>query len=137
MRKPHVKHTFRLDAGLSRLLDDHARARRVTRTDVVEAALASLLSPDHEERLEALLAKRLDRISRRLDRLEWHVELTNETMALFIRFWLTSNPPLPDAAMKAAQASGARRWRSFVDALSRRMEAGPRLKEELSRDIDD
>ncbi|CCA89833.1 hypothetical protein [Novosphingobium sp. PP1Y] len=136
MRKPHVKHTFRLDARLSRLLDDHARARQVTRTDVVEAALASMLSPDHEERIEAILTKRLDRISRQLDRLEWHVELTNETLALFIRFWLTSNPPLPDEALKAAQASGRKRWHAFVQSLSRKMEAGPRLKDELSRDID-
>ncbi|CDO38385.1 hypothetical protein [Novosphingobium sp. KN65.2] len=136
MRKPHVKHTFRLDAQLSRLLDDHARARQVTRTDVVEAALASMLSPDHEERIEAILTKRLDRMSRQLDRLEWHVELTNETLALFIRFWLTSNPPLPDEALKAAQASGRKRWHAFIQSLSRKMEAGPRLRDELSRDID-
>ena len=136
MRKPHVKHTFRLDARLSRLLEDHARARRVTRTDVVEAALASLLTPDHEERVEAILTRRLDRISRQIDRLEWHVELTNETLALFIRFWLTSNPPLPDAAMKAAKASGTKRWHAFVQSLARKMEAGPRLGDELSRDVD-
>lgn len=136
MRKPHVKQTFRLDPGLSRLLEDHARARKVTRTDVVEAALASLLSPDHEERIEAILTRRLDRLTRQLDRLEWHVELTNETLALFVRFWLTNNPPLPDAALNAAQASGRKRWLAFVESLSRRMEAGPRLREELSRDIE-
>lgn len=136
MRKPHVKQTFRLDSGLSRLLDNHARARKVTRTDVVEAALASLLSPDHEERIEAILTRRLDRMSRLLDRLEWHVELTNETLALFIRFWLTNNPSLPDAAQKAAQASGKKRWQAFVESLSRRMEAGPKLQEELSRDVE-
>ena len=136
MRKPHVKHTFRLDPILARLLDDHARSRRVTRTDVVEAALASLLSPDHEERIEAILTRRLDRMSRTLDRLEWHVELTNETIALFIRSWLTSNPPLPEAALKAAQASGKQRWLAFVETLSRRMEAGPKLAAELSKEND-
>lgn len=135
MRKPHVKQTFRLDPALVRLLGEHARARRVTRTDVVEAALASLLSPDHEERIEAILTRRLDRMSRQLDRLEWHVELTNETVALLVRSWLTNSPPLPDAALKAAQASGRKRWQAFVETLARRMEAGPRLREELSRDI--
>ena len=135
MRKPHVKQTFRLDPALVRLLGEHAHARRVTRTDVVEAALASLLSPDHEERIEAILIRRLDRMSRQLDRLEWHVELTNETVALLVRSWLTNSPPLPDAALKAAQASGRKRWQAFVETLARRMEAGPRLREELSRDI--
>ena len=91
----------------------------------------SLLQADHDERMEAALARRLDRLSRQLDRLEWHVELTNEAIGLFVRFWLTSNPPLPDAAMKAAQAMGKKRWHGFVESLSRRMEAGPKLRDEV------
>ena len=98
MRKPSVKRTFRIDAVLARQLDERASSRRITRTDIVEAALASLLTPDHEERIEAVLTRRLDRISRQLDRLEWHVELSNETFALFVRSWLVNSPPLPDAA---------------------------------------
>ena len=135
MKRGHVKQTFRLDAELARLVTERARQRRVTKTEVVEAALASLLSPDHEEKIEALVTRRLDRMTRLLDRLLWHVDLSNETLALFIRFWLTSTPPAPDAGSKAAQATGARRYRSFVDSLSRRMEEGPRLKDELSEDI--
>lgn len=130
-RKPHSKQTFRLDEGLAKLLAERARSRGVSRTEVVEAALASLLSTDQEERVEAVLARRLDRLSRQLDRLEWHVELSNEAFALFVRFWLTSNPPLPDTAMKAAQATGKKRWQGFVDSLSRRMELGPKLRDEL------
>lgn len=121
---------------LARQLDERASSRRITRTDIVEAALASLLTPDHEERIEAILTRRLDRISRQLDRLEWHVELSNEAFALFVRSWLINNPPLPDAALRAAQAMGRKRWEAFVDSLSRRMELGPKLAEELSRDVD-
>ena len=136
MRKPSVKRTFRIDAVLARQLDERASSRRITRTDIVEAALASLLTPDHEERIEAVLTRRLDRISRQLDRLEWHVELSNEAFALFVRSWLVNSPPLPDAALRAAQATGKKRWEAFVDSLSRRMEAGPQLGDELSRDKD-
>ena len=93
-KKPHSKQTFRLDIELARLLEERAHARGVSRTEVVEAALMSLLQSDQDERMEAALARRLDRLSRQLDRLEWHVELTNEAIALFVRFWLTSNPPL-------------------------------------------
>lgn len=135
MRKPHVKQTFRLDPELFRLLDERARSRKVARTDVLEAALASMLSPDHEEKIEAILVRRLDKLTRQLDRLEWHVELTNETLALFIRFWLINTVPLPDDAVAAAQAMGKKRWRSFVESLSRRMEVGPKLKEELSEEF--
>lgn len=136
MRKPSVKRTFRIDSVLARQLDERASSRRITRTDIVEAALASLLTPDHEERLEAVLTRRLDRLSRQLDRLEWHVELSNEGLALFVRSWLINNPPLPDAALRAAQVTGKKRWEAFVDSLSRRMELGPKLGEELSRDVD-
>lgn len=136
MRKSSVKRTFRIDSVLARQLDERASSRRITRTDIVEAALASLLTPDHEERLEAVLTRRLDRLSRQLDRLEWHVELSNEGFALFVRSWLINNPPLPDAALRAAQVTGKKRWEAFVDSLSRRMELGPKLGDELSRDLD-
>ena len=136
MRKSSVQRTFRIDSVLARQLDERASSRRITRTDIVEAALASLLTPDHEERIEAVLTRRLDRLSRQLDRLEWHVELSNEGFALFVRSWLINNPSLPDAALRAAQVTGKKRWEAFVDSLSRRMELGPKLGDELSRDID-
>ena len=135
MIRSHVKQTFRIETGLSRDLTDLARRRGLTRTEVLEAALRSFLSPDQEERIEALLTRRLDRIGRQLDRIEWHGEMSGEALALFVRHWLTSTAPLPDDALPAAQASGKRRWEGFVDALSRRMEVGPKLAAELMRDV--
>lgn len=134
--RARIKHTFRLPVDLTRQLADHARLRRVSQTAVVEAALAAFLSPDASDRLEAALGRRLDRISRQVDRLEWNIDLANETLALFIRFWLTSNAPLPDTALAAAQAMGRERWERFVESLARRMEGGRRLGREISRDID-
>ena len=136
-KKPHSKQTFRLDIELARLLEERAHARGVSRTEVVEAALMSLLISDQDERAEAVLAKRLDRMSRQLDRLEWHLDLSNEAFALFVRFWLASIPPVPDTAMKAAQATGKRRWQGFVESLSRRMQAGPKLRDEVERGIEE
>lgn len=135
MIRSHVKQTFRIETALSRDLTDLARRRGLTRTEVLEAALRSFLSPDQEERVEALLTRRLDRIGRQLERIEWHGEMSGEALALFVRHWLTSTTPLPDDALPAAQASGKRRWEAFVDALSRRMEVGPKLAAELMRDV--
>lgn len=130
------KHSFRLPPELVRQLDATARARHVSRTAILETALASYLSPDGADRLEAAVSRRLDRITRQLDRLAWHLDLSNETLALFIRFWLTTNAPLPDTAMKAAHAMGKERWSRFVESLNKRMESGPRLQRELGLDID-
>lgn len=129
------KGSFRLPPDLIRQLEGFARSKHVSRTAIVEAALASYLSPDGADRLEAVVSRRLDRITRQLDRLEWHVELSNETLALFIRFWLTTTAPLPDTAMKAAQAMGKERWERFVESLSRRMESSSRLRNEIARDV--
>src|SRR3546814_14553378 len=79
--KASIKQTVRLDADLVRLVAERARQRRVTRTEIVEAALASLLSADHEERLEAALTKRIDKLARGLERLEWDLDLSNEAFA--------------------------------------------------------
>lgn len=133
MSRAHIKQTFRLDAGLVRSVEDRARQRGTTKTEVVEAALTTMLLPQDQDRAEALLIRRLDRLVRLLERLEWHTDLTNETLALFVRHWLTSTTPLPDAALAAAQATGKRRWEGFVDALAKRMDGGAKLAEELSR----
>lgn len=135
MSANRLKHTFRLPPDLSRQLADFAGRKRVSQAFVVETALASFLSPDGSDQLEAALSRRLDRLSRQADLLAWHVEISNEALALFIRFWLTNNAPLPDTALAAAQAMGRERYESFVDALSRRMELGPHLANELSRDV--
>ena len=131
-----IKHTFRLPPGLSKELADYAGRKRVPQALVVETALTSFLSGDSAEHLEAALSRRLDRLSRQADKLAWHVELGNETLALFVRFWLVNNPPLPDAAMMAAQAMGKERWERFVETLNRRMEFGPRLRNEISDEVE-
>jgi predicted transcriptional regulator len=130
-----TKHTFRLPPDLAGKLADYANRKRVPRALVVEAALASHLSPDGADRLEAALARRLDRMTRQIERLERHVTISNEALALFIRFWLTSTPPLPDTAQAAAQAKGRERYEGFVEALGRRLARGRTLADEIVVDV--
>ena len=129
-----IKQTYRLPAELAGQLDDYASRKRISRAIVVETALASFLSPDGPDRLEAALARRLDRFGRQIERLERHAAITNEALALFVRFWLTHNPPLPDTAQAAAQAKGNQRYEGFIEALGRRPVGGRTLFEELAMD---
>ena len=71
--------------------------------------------------MEAALGRRLDRLMRQVKRLERHVTISNEALALFVRFWLSVTPPLPDTAKSAAQAKGRERYEGFVEALGRRL----------------
>jgi predicted transcriptional regulator len=130
-----TKHTFRLPPDLAGQLADYATRKRVPQALVVETALASYLSPDGADRLEAALGRRLDRLNRQLERLERHATISNETLALFIRFWLTHTPPLPDTALSAAQAKGRERYEGFVEALGRRLARGSTFAEEVTRDF--
>ena len=92
--------------------------------------------PDGADRLEAALARRLDRMTRQIELLERHVTISNEAMAVFVRFWLTSTPPLPDTVLAAAQTKGRERYEGFVEALSRRLARGRKLADEVSSDVD-
>lgn len=120
-----------LDPDLMRLLADFADRRGQSRSLIAEAAIASFLSPDADERQEAALAKRLDRIDRSIQRLERDVGITNEAFALFIRAWLTSTAPLPEATQAAARAKGGERYDKFMEALGRRLAKGPLLRQEI------
>jgi predicted transcriptional regulator len=128
-------HTFRLPPDLAGKLADYALQKHVSQALVVETALVSFLSPDGADRLEAALARRLDRMNRRMERLERHVTISNEALAVFIRFWLTSTPPLPDTALAAAQTKGRERYDGFVESLSRRLARGRKLADEISLDV--
>jgi hypothetical protein len=130
-----TKHTFRLPPDLAAQLADYAHRKRVPQALIVETALLSHLSPDNSERMEAALGRRLDRLTRQLERLERHVTISNEAQALFVRFWLTSTPPLPDVAQPAAQAKGRERYEGFVEALGRRLAKGQTLAQEVSQDV--
>ncbi len=131
-----TKHTFRLPPDLARQLSDYAGRKKLHQAFIVETALTSFLSPDNSERMEAALGKRLDRLTRQVERLERHVTISNEAMALFVRFWLTATPPVPDAALPAAQAKGRERYERFVEALARRLAKGQSLAQEISIDTE-
>src|SRR3990167_10821499 len=98
-----------LDPELMRALAAYADRRDKSRSLIAEAAIASFLSPDADERREAAIAKRLDQQDRRLARLERDVGIAVETLALFIRFWLTTTPALPEPAAKAARGQAGPR----------------------------
>ncbi|MBB5051860.1 MULTISPECIES: ribbon-helix-helix domain-containing protein [Afipia] len=115
---------------LLRQLIDLSERKRVSRSAIVEAAVSSFLSPDGSERMEAALARRLDRLTRQVQRLERDVTIGTETLALFIRFWLTVTPGLPADAQASAQAMGRERFENFVETLGRRLSRGASFLQE-------
>jgi hypothetical protein len=116
-------------------INELAGRKRLSRSAIVEAAVASFLSPDGTDRLEAAFTRRLDRLTRQAQRLERNVGLSTEALALFVRFWLTVTPPLPPDAQAAAQVKGRERYEGFIEALGRRMNHGRSLFDEIPKDV--
>ena len=112
-----------------------ADRQKLSRSAIVEAAVASFLSPDGADRREAAFARRLDRLTRQVQRLERNVGISTEALALFVRFWLTVTPPLPTEAQPAAQAKGRERYEGFIEALGRRIQKGHSLMDEIPEDV--
>jgi len=127
--------TVYLEPDLMQALTEYAERRGKPKSLVAEAAIAAFLSPDASERKEATLARRLDRITRQMERLERDVGISVETIALFIRFWLMATPSLPEQIQAAARAKGAEQYEAFLRALGRRLAKGPGFIREVSLDI--
>lgn len=123
-----------LDPDIMTMLIEYAARRGRSQSMIAEAAIASFLSPDADERREAAIAKRLDQIDRRLTRQERDVGIAVETLAVFVRFWLATTPSLPEPAAQAARAKASERYEAFIGALGRRLAKGPLLRQEISED---
>lgn len=137
MSKPPKKRRLSvyLEPGLMKALGLYAAHRGHSLSLVAEAGIASFLSPDAAERQEAAITKRLDQFDRRMTRMERDLGIAVETLAIFVRFWLTTTPALPEPAAQAARAKAAERYEAFVAALGRRLANGPKLRQEISEDI--
>ncbi len=124
------------DPALLKQIDALALRRKVSKSAIVEAAVASFLSGDTSEKLEAAMSRRLDRLGRQIDTLDEDLAVLGEAVSLFIRFWMTVTPPLPETAQASARAKGAERFEGFMQTLGRRLATGDRFLKELSRDVE-
>lgn len=125
-----------LDPDVMKALAAYAARRDQSLSVIAEAGIASFLSPDAAERQEAATTKRLDQLDRRMTRMERDLGISVETLAVFVRFWLSTTPALPEPAAQAARAKSSERYEAFVTALGRRLAKGPKLRQEISEDLE-
>ncbi|WP_455431078.1 ribbon-helix-helix domain-containing protein [Salipiger thiooxidans] len=124
------------DPELLQQVEMLALRRNVSKSAIVEASVASFLSGDAADRLEAAMTRRVDRLGRQMDGLDEDLAVLGETLSLFVQFWLTITPPISDTAQSSARAKGAERFEGFIQTLGKRLATGDRFLKELSRDVD-
>jgi hypothetical protein len=94
---------------------------------IIDAALDRFLNPERDPNGDAALMRRLDRMSGQLDRVDRDLSIMAETVALFVRYYLTITPPLPSGDQDAARALGRERFEMFVVQIGKRIASGGRL----------
>ena len=132
MKKPRL--TVYLDPEVLARLTERAARKEQPKSLIAEAAITSFLTPDDADQREAAFARRLDLLTRQVERLERDLTIAVEALALFIRFWLTVTSSLPESAQADAQAKGDERYELFLEALGQRLAKGQSLLREVSTD---
>ena len=112
-----------------------AKRPGVTKAAVVEAALMGFFSKEFDDQRDGALIRRLDRMTRQYDRLERNLSITTETLALFIRFFLTVTPPRPNTDQDAARALGKERFDYFISQLGRRLAGGKNMIRDVLEEV--
>jgi len=119
----------------ARRLDELAVEKGVSKSSIVAAALAAWLSPEAGDQRETAMAKRLDRLTRQFERLERDQAILIETVALYVRYYLTVSTPVPEAHQDAVRAQGKARFTQFVEQLGRHLLRGHSLLRDLAEEI--
>ena len=127
MKKPPAKcrHQLYLDADISERLEALAAKPGSSKSTILADALQAWLTKRGTRELDDPFRQMLDRISKQLGRIERDQEVTMESLALFIRYFLTVNAPLPESD-QAARAVGRDRFKAFIDQVGRNLASGTR-----------
>jgi len=138
MSRLHSRHRLNLfiERDHARRLNELSAKKGVSKSSIVAAALASWLSPDAADKREAAMAKRLDRLSRQFEKLERDQNILIETVALYVRYYLTVSTPLPEAHQEAARAQGRARFEQFVEQLGGHILRGRSLVREVYEELE-
>lgn len=122
-RVPTSTHRITIPTSLDQRIEAVLRANNVTRSAVVADALDGWLRRNGDDELELRFAARLDRVSKQLSRIERNGHIELESLALFIRYMLTINAPLPEGD-EAARAIGRDRFAAFIERVGRQLASG-------------
>jgi len=125
MTRGKVRHQLFLSEALSERLEQLAARPGVTKSAILTDALTAWLNRKGMSELEERFGHRLDRMSQQLGRIERDGHILIETLALFVRYELTINAPLPEGD-HAMRAVGRDRFNAFVSRVGEAMASGRR-----------
>ncbi len=126
-------------------LDDHVAAQLallskrpgLNKSRIVNDALDRFFNPERDQTFEKAMLRRLDHMSKSQAIIERNESIATETLALFVRYFLTITPPLPQADQASAHALGKERFEAFVAQVGRRLADNRNLLSEVLEQLVD
>jgi predicted transcriptional regulator len=126
MKSPiKYRHQLYLPADLSERVEALAAKPGASKSAILADALQAWVTRRGTHELDDRFGLRLDRMSTEFGRFARNQEVMMESLALFIRYFLTINAPLPESD-QAARAVGRDRFQAFIDQVGRNLARGQR-----------
>lgn len=122
-RSEQVRYQLFLPKAVADRFEQLAAAPGASKSRLLAAAVEAWLNRRGTDELEQRFAVRLDRLSNQLARIERDAHVQLESLALFVRYMLTVNPPLPEGD-EAARAIGRDRFAAFVQRVGQQLASG-------------
>jgi hypothetical protein len=123
--KIKCRHQLYLSTDISAKLEALAAKPGASKSAILADAVKAWLNRRGASELDDRFGLRLERISGQLGRIERDQHVLLESLALFIRYQLTINAPLPEPD-QATRAVGRDRFQSFIDQVGRQIAGGNR-----------
>ena len=125
------RYTLYITRPLARRFDEVSRTSHGGKSALVEEALNASLRPREVPDMKDQLVSRLDDLTRASKTIERDVAIVTETLALFVRYFLTITPPLPLDEQEPARLLGHERFQVFVAQVGKQLAGEQRLVSEV------
>ena len=114
-----------------------AMAKRpgLSESTIIDGAVTAYQAGESDNKREAAINRRLDRLSRQFGRIERDNLVLAETLATFVHYFLTVTPPVPANQVEAARAKGDMRFDLFVRQVAEALRSGQRILQNAVEDV--
>jgi hypothetical protein len=129
------RYALYISRALASKFDHVAQQRHGSKSAMLEEALRLSLEPQKVPGAEEVFVRRLDELHKVVGVVNRDVAIATETLALFVRYFLTITPPLPQSEQEPARLLGRERFQVFVAQVGRRLATDHRLVSEVLETI--
>ena len=114
-----------------------AMAKRpgLSESTIIDGAVTAYRAGESDNKREAAINRRLDRLTRQFGRIERDNLVLAETLATFVHYFLTVTPPVPANQVEAARAKGDLRFDLFVRQVAEALRSGQRILQNAVEDV--